>query len=97
MSMYGIVVPTKQGAHFQKNRESGRKMKIGAKIMLDISKHRRNGVGYIKISLKLCRIHFYSRSKKPPVAIIHIFAWFFEVQIGRHGGDKRGKERTAER
>ena len=27
----------------------------------------------------------------PPVAIIHIFARIFEVQLGGHGGNKRGK------
>ena len=45
-----------------------------------------NNVGYIKISSKRC-----------PVAIIYIFARYVEVQLGRHGGDKRGKERTTER
>ena len=43
-------------------------MKNGAKIMFDISKYRRNGVGYIKISLKLCRIHRLARC--------------FDVQLG---------------
>ena len=87
-----------RGAHFQKNNDKGgRKAKNGARIMFHISKYRLNGVGDIKISLKLCGIHFKTRSKKPPVAIIHIFARFFEVQLGRHGGDKRRKERTTER
>ena len=67
------------------------------KMMWDKSQYRQNGVGNIKMSLKLYRIHFKSRSKKPPVATIHIFAKFFEVQLGRHGGDKRRKERTTER
>ena len=47
----------RQGAHFQKIRlKSGQKLKNGAKIMLDTSKDRQNGVGYMKISSKLCRI-----------------------------------------
>ena len=37
------------------------------------------------------------RTRRPPVAIIHTNARFFEVQLGRHGGDKKGKERTTER
>ena len=45
--------------------------------MLDASKYRQKGVGYIKMSSKLCRIHFQSRPRRPPVAIIHTFVAFF--------------------
>ena len=48
----------RRGAQFQKNHEkSWQKVKNGAKIILDTSTYRQNGVGYIKISSKLCRIH----------------------------------------
>ena len=66
-----------------------------------------NNVGYIKIPPKwywkhqdVIKIMSDTRLKSPkeaPVAIIHIFATLFEVQLGRHRGDKRGKERTTER
>ena len=63
--------------------------------MVGTSKYRQNGVGDTKMSSNLYRIQPYIRhSRKPLVAIIHIFARFFEVQFGRHGGDKGGKERT---
>ena len=77
-------------------KTSCRKVKHGAKIMSDTSKYNQNGVGNIKMSSKSCRIHYWSRPRKPPVAITHIFATFFEVQLGRHGRDKWGKERTTE-
>ena len=77
--------------------KSGRKGKNGARIMSDISKYQQHGVGYMKMASNLCRIYHDSRPRRPPVAIIHVFATFFEVQLGRHGGDKRGKERTTER
>ena len=35
-----------------------RKMKNVAQVMSDTSKHHHNGVGCIKMSLKLCRIHY---------------------------------------
>ncbi len=74
-----------------------RKVKNGTKIMPDTLKYHSNGVGYMKMASNLCRIYHESRPRRPPVAIIHIFATLFEVQLGRHGGDKRGKERTTER
>ena len=67
-------------------------MKNVAQIMSDTSKYHHDGGGCIKMSLKLCRIHHESCPKKAPVAIIYIFAKFFEVQPRWHGGDKRGKE-----
>ena len=87
------------GEHNCRNlmKKNCRKVKHGAKIMSDTSKYHQNGVGNIKMSSKSCRIHHWSRTRRPPVAIIHIFATFFEVQLGRHGGDKSGKERTTER
>ena len=78
-------------------KQSRLKIENGFKIMLDASKYRQRGVGYIKMSSKLWRIHFQSRSRKPPVTIIYIFATFLELQLGRLGGDKRGTERTTER
>ena len=87
-----------RGAHFHTNREkSGRMVKNGAKIMSDTSLLHQAGVGYIKMSWKLSWMHHWSRPKKPPVEIIHRFARVFEVQLGRHGADKRRKERTTER
>ena len=62
------------------------------KNMWDRSQYRQKGVGYIKMSSKLCRINLQSRSRRQPVAIIHIFARFFEVQPRWHGGDRKGKE-----
>ena len=57
--------------------------------MVDTSKYRQNGVGDTKMSSKLYRIQPYIRhSRKPLVAIIHIFARFFEVQLGWHGGEE---------
>ena len=49
----------------------------GWEKVLDASKYRQKGVGYIKMSSKLCRIHFQSRPRRPPVAIIHTFVAFF--------------------
>ena len=65
--------------------------------MSDTSKCDQHSVASMKMSSKWCRIHGSSRPRKPPVAIIHIFARIFEVQLGGHGRDKRGKERTTER
>ena len=49
-----------------------------------------HGVGYTKISSELCGIHPYGRSGTAPLAIIHIFAVFFEVEPGGHRADTRG-------
>ena len=78
-------------------KTNGRKVKDGGKIISDISKCHKNAVGYITMSSKLCRNHHKIRPRMPHVAIRHIFAKFFEVQLGRHGGDKGEKERTTER
>ena len=78
-------------------KQSGLKVKNGAQIMSETWKYHRNGVGYTEMSSKECWIHHLSRPRKAPVAEMHIFATFFEVQLGRHGADKRGKERTTER
>ena len=49
----------RQGALFRRIIENmcGQEMKNGAKIMLDTPKYRQKGVGYIKMSSKLCWIH----------------------------------------
>ena len=70
-------------------------------------KWNQNYVRYMKIPATWGRIHedgvktmsdiLIKSPKRPPVAIIHTDATFFEVQLGRHGGDKKGKERTTER
>ena len=65
--------------------------------MSDTSKYHQHGVGYMKMASKLCRIYHLSRPRRPPVAIIDTNARFFEVQFGRLGGGKNGKERTTER
>ena len=87
------------GEHNFRNfmKTNGLKLKNGTQVVSGTSKYYQNGVGYTEMSSKECWIHHSSRPRKPPVAIIHIFATFFEVQLGRHGGDRRGKERTAER
>ena len=72
-------------------------VKDAVKIMSDTSKCHQHSVAYMKMSSKWCRIHGSSRPRKPPVQIIHVFARIVEVQLGGHGGDKRVKERTAER
>ena len=72
-------------------------VKNAVKIMSDMSKCHQHSVAYMKMSSKWYRIHGSNCPRKPPVAIIHIFARFFEVQLGGHGADKRGKERTTER
>ena len=83
---------------FTKNMKTEyRKMINAGKIMSDTSKYCQHEVVGIKMTSKWCRIQHQSRPRKPPVAIIHIFARFFEVQLGGHGADKRGKERTTER
>ena len=65
--------------------------------MSDTSRCHQHTVAYVKMLSKWCRIRGSSRPRRPPVAIIYIFETLFEVQLGRHGGDKRGKERTTER
>ena len=80
--------------------------KIHEKKRSESEKWDPNHAGDVKISpkwgrihgdvIKGCWIHHSSRPRKPPVAKIHIFATFFEVQLGRHGGDKRGKGRATE-
>ena len=92
----------RQEAHFQKNHANKQKkwcpnVENAIKTMSDTSKCDQHSVAYMKMSSKRCRIHGSSRPRKPPVAIIHIFARIFEVQLGGHGGDKRGKGRTTER
>ena len=56
--------------------------------MSDTSKCHQHAVAYMKMSSKSCRIHDSSRPRKPPVAIIHVFARIFEVQLEGHGADK---------
>ncbi len=57
------------------------------KVASDTSKCHQNDVGYTSIVVL----------RMPPVAIMHVFATFFEVQLGGHGADKSGKERTTGR
>ena len=87
------------GEHNFRNfmKTDGLKVKNGTQIMSETSKYYQNGVGYTEMSSKECWIHHSSRPRKPPVAEMHIFAMFFEVQLGGHGADKRGKGRTTER
>ena len=87
------------GEHNFRNfmKTNGLKLKNGIQIVSGTSKYYQNGVGYTEMSSKECWIHHSSRPRKPPVAEMHIFATFFEVQLGRHGADKRGKERTTGR
>ena len=73
-------------------KKSCLKVKNGTQIMLETSKYHQNGVGYPEMSSKECWIHHSSRPRKPPVAEMHIFATFFEVQLEGHGADKRGKD-----
>ena len=85
-------------AHFQKIHE---------KMLPGSEKWSQNHVRYIKIPATWGRIHedgvkimldiSIKSPKEATVAIIHTDARFFEVQLGRHGGDKRGKERATER
>ena len=49
-------------------------------------------IGYVKILPRCQHICPHSYPTKPPAAVIYIFASFLEVQLGRHGGDKRGKD-----
>ena len=72
-------------------------IKNAIKIMSDTSKCHQHNVAYMKMSSKWCRIHGSSRPRKPPVAIIHVFARIFDFHLGGQGGDKRGKGRTTER
>ena len=67
------------------------------KMVHDTLRCLQNGIRYVKMSSRSHRICPQSRPRKPPVAIMHIFATFFEVQLGGHGANKRGKERTAGR
>ena len=69
-------------------------IKNAVKLMSDTSKCHQRSVAYMKMSSKWCRIHGSSRPRKPPVAIIHIFAMICEVQLGGHGADRRGKDWT---
>ena len=84
--------------HFHKKHENRvPKMENAGKIMSDTSKYCQHEVVCIKITSKWCRIQHQSRPRKPPVAIIHIFASFFAVQPGGHVADKRGNDRTTKR
>ena len=81
----------------QKHNKCCQNVKNAVKIMSDTSNFHQHSVAYMKMSSKWCRIHGSSRPRKPPVAEMHIFATFFEVQLEGHGADKRGKDWTAER
>ena len=56
-------------------------------MVSDASRCHQNHVGYI----------IKSRPRKPPVAIIYLFAMVFEVELGGHGADQRGSDRKTER
>ena len=88
-----------RGAHFQKVHE---------KMLPESEKWSQNYVRYIKIPPKWGRIHedgvkiMSDISLKSPKEATcskntHTNAAIFEVQLGRYGGDKRGKERTTKR
>ena len=62
------------------------------KMVHDTLRCLQNGIGYVKMSSRSHRICPQSRPRKPPVAEMHIFATFFEVQLGGHGADKGGKD-----
>ena len=87
------------GEHNFRNfmKTNGLKLKNGTQVVSGTSTYYQNEVGYTEMSSKECWIHHSSRPRKPPVAEMHIFAMFFEVQLGGHGADKRGKGRTTER
>ena len=71
------------------------------------AKWRQDDIGYIKISSKRCQIHedfikimsdAYLKSRKEATYSNNTrICEVFEVQLGRHGGDKREKERTTKR
>ena len=86
------------GEHNFRNfmKTNGLKLKNGTQVVSGTSKYYQNGVGYTEMSSKECWIHHSSRPRKPPVAEMHIFAMFFEVQLGRHGADKeeRGERQS---
>ena len=81
------------GEHiFRKIMKTGcQNVKNAVKIMSDTSKCHQHSVAYMKMSSEWCRIHGSTRPRKPPVAIIHIFAKIVEVQLGGHGAEKKGK------
>ena len=88
----------RRGAHFQKNHENK---------LPESETWSQHNVGYIKNPLTWGRIHedginiMSDTSLKSPKESTcsnntHICK-FFEAQLVRHGGDKKGKERTIER
>ena len=80
VSISRIVLPSYVGReHFFRKilKKAGLKIENAFKEVLVASKYRQKGVGYVKMSSKLCRIHFQSRPRRPPVAIIHTFVAFF--------------------
>ena len=92
-----LCFPCGRGAQFQKNRE---------KKWPESENWSQNNVGYIKILPKWGRIRedgiklMSDTSLKSPTEATcsknYTIATFFEVQLGRHGRDKGGKERTTE-